>query len=89
MSISGNIPYVKQYNELGDVRNPITVDRPYLNPNPGRKALNGSKRHRGNNKGHAIVVVGNVKYFKSYQAIPLICNGRVVGSRTIEHSIAR
>lgn len=32
-----NIPYVKQFNHLGEVTNSITKEKPYLSPFPNRK----------------------------------------------------
>jgi len=32
-----NIPYVKQFNELGELTNPITPKKPYLSPYANRR----------------------------------------------------
>ena len=103
-----NRPYVKIYDANGEVTNPITKHNPHLNVSMSRsqrKEAIGSKRHRGNNKGNAIVVVGTVKYFKYLQVIPMyvakvkdaiVCGVKesytvrvFAGNKTIEHSIAR
>lgn len=87
-----NQPYVKQLNGKGQVVNLITKDNPYLNyyENRSSKKLKiRNQRHRGNNKGYAIVIVGTMKYFKSLQVIPVFIKGIFKGNRVIEHSLTK
>ena len=103
-----NRPYVKIYDSDGYVINPISKHYPYLNVSMNRsqrKGAKGSNRHKGNNKGNSIVVVGTVKYFKYLQVIPMYvvkvkdaiaCGVKesytvkvFAGNKTIKHSVAR
>lgn len=93
-----NKPYVKKYDDKGNVIDPVTKHRPYFSIGPNRSQRKAGKltRHRGNNRGNAIVVVGSLKYFKTFQVVPentifvkKTKEYKVIPSRTIEHSVSR
>lgn len=80
-----NIPYVKQFDENNEVVNKITKDKALVNIYPNRKQrrehLN-QPRHRGNNKGNALTVIGKWKYKKVQQLIDT-----KTGVNVINHSL--
>lgn len=79
-----NEPYFKVERD-GKVLNPITKNNPFLHDSPNRRErrehLN-QPRHRGNNKGIALTVIGKWKYNKFQQLI-----NTKTGVKVINHSL--
>ena len=74
-----NIPYVKEYNDMGEVSNPI--DRVYLNPYPNRwqrKSRPGRFIVCGKNFPLTLSPDGKLRYKRVLQ---------IVGDKKIEHYI--
>lgn len=79
-----NTPYVKQYNEVGEVINPITKKTPYLNVFKNRRQRREKEpRFRGESKNWALTVLGRAKYYRVIQVINLK-NGK---TKRIKHYI--
>ena len=65
-----NVPYVKQYDEMGKCTNPITRTNPYFNPEPNRQQRRSKeKRFRGNQKGVSLSVLKSIKSFRVLQPV--------------------
>lgn len=64
-----NTPYVKQYNELGELTNPINGRYQSLvgANRRGRRAK--QARFQNNKKGFKMIIVGSDRYFKRIQWI--------------------
>lgn len=74
-----NAPYVKEYNEAGELVNPIKGSYPTLSPNNtrrDRRAIKSNSRFRGNKKGISLTVGRKFKYRREIQ---------LIGSKRIEH----
>ena len=87
-----NQPYVKKYNEQGDVTNPITTA--YVHSNESNRASRKGRtaRFHGNGKQHPLTVYDKGKYRRAVQIVPaknLSQNAELVyiKSRRIEHYI--
>lgn len=63
-----NTPYVKQYNELGELTNPI--EGALRHPFPNRRARRSKQpRFMSNKRGTRMLIVGSDRYFKRVQWI--------------------
>jgi hypothetical protein len=65
-----NIPYVKHYNEEGDLINPIANGKSFINVLPNRKTrrfLSRAHKSKNNKKGVRLVVtkIGPMEFFKT------------------------
>ena len=69
-----NTPYIKQYDDLGLVANPITKHKPYLHSSPNRRERRAeARKHQGlmgNHKGVKLTVIGKSAYFRVFQYTP-------------------
>lgn len=90
--------YVKKYNQKGELVNPITKVKPFLNSGENRKKRReGLQKVRfiGNVKHGSLSVIGGYKYRRCLQTIDLIeqkmVNGVLrfvkVGEKTIRHQL--
>jgi hypothetical protein len=63
-----NVPYKKQFNEAGDLLNPI--ESIYLNESPNRKQRRfKAPRFKGNGKQHSLTVTPLERYHRRVQII--------------------
>jgi hypothetical protein len=84
MRASQNIPYVKQYDENGNVLNKI--DEAYISYGPNRKERRDNEpRFRGNHRGHSFTVTPQGKYRRVIQLAYNKKKGYVVA---IKHYLA-
>jgi len=68
--IESNKPYVKEYDENGNVTNEITKANPFLAKHPNRKQRKESmkkKRFMGNKKGISLTVLKTGKFRRHIQ----------------------
>ena len=66
-----NIPYVKTYNLIGEVTNPI--EGSYINNFANRKQRRAKPmRFKSNRSGVSLTISENLKYHRIYQIIKLI-----------------
>ena len=72
MGLSLNVPYVKKYDTKGEVSNPITKEKPYVNEFENRKQrrehLN-QPDFRGNTKGVSLTVNREAKFYRFIQQL--------------------
>lgn len=76
-----NQPYVKEYNDQGELTNPIKGSFPTADPNnsrSNRRAIKSNSRFKGNKKGISLTVGRKFKYRREVQ---------LIGSKRIEHYI--
>jgi hypothetical protein len=81
-----NVPYVKQFDENGVVKNPINGK--YVNEFPNRSQRNAKKpRDVNNGKTTPTVIFGRFRYIKRFQFIPESLNkkGKLLRERFILH----
>jgi hypothetical protein len=81
-----NIPYIKEYNENGELVNPLLRTTLHKFPNRRqRRAELATKRFKGNKKGISLTVYNNMKYERTRQVVKQK-DGTI---KTIEHYLIR
>lgn len=96
-----NKPYVKQYNEKGEVSNPIIGKYVSFGDNRKQRRANLNKtRFKGNKKGISLTVINNgissSKYNRVSQSVPLFetescprIDAHITGYKTVNHYIKK
>ena len=83
MKKTENIPYVKVYNENGELTNPING----FYKSGVSKRTNKKERFMNNSKGIQLVVTKTSKYYKRLQKITFVDDKGTIKNKVIEHYI--